>query len=96
MLLQGTGFAGDPVGPKVDLRKILTGCLVKAVDMILCLHPDLLVLRPRIFRTSLFVDRRFMLNRQFLWHYLECSHSTDFFYVLVHIVTAGHEEGHTF
>ena len=43
-----------------------------------------------------FFDDRYMLNRQFPWHYLECSHTKDLFYVLVHIVTAGHEEGHTF
>ena len=64
--------------------------------MILCLHPDLLVLWPKIFSTSLFVDDRYMLNRQFPLHYLECSHTKGFFYVLVHIVTAGQEEEHTF
>ena len=68
MLLQDTGLAEytlDPVDPKLDAEKILTGCKVKAVDLILCLHPDLLVLRPRIFRTSLVIDDRWILNRQF-------------------------------
>ena len=51
----------DPVDPKVDPVKSLTGYQVKAADLTLCLFPDLLGLRSRILRISLFIDDRCML-----------------------------------